>query len=173
MHETSDDLEWLQTLLDRSYASAGEHLRSITTPERRILAAELPSLLQGVQIIDLATVTVDGRPRVAPVDGLFYRAHLYFSSAKSSLRHRHLRARPAVSAAHTRGDEMSVVVHGPVRLFALDDPGYEGFRDYCYEVYVPSYGEAWTSFAHSDDIFFARIDPELMFTFRMDQPKLP
>jgi hypothetical protein len=173
MHESAQDLEWLQGLLDRSYAAAGEHLRSITTPARRIPAADLPSLLEGVQIVDLATVTADGRPRVAPVDGLFYRAHVYFSSAKSSLRHRHLQRRPAVSAVHTRGEELSVGVHGTARMFMLDDPGYEGFRDYCYEVYVPSYGEDWKRFGHSPDIFFARIDPELMFTFRMDQPKLP
>ncbi len=173
MHETAQDIGWMQDLLDRSYAAAGEHLRSITTPARRIPAAELPLLLEGVQIVDLATVTRDGRPRVAPVDGLFYRAHFYFSSAKSSLRHRNLRTRPVVSAAHTRGEEMSVTVHGTAHLFTLDDPAYEGFRSYCYEVYVPRYGEEWKRFANDKDIFYARIDPELMFTFRMDQPRLP
>lgn len=173
MRETADDLAWLQALLDRSYHSAGEHLRSITTPARRIPAAELGELLSGVQIIDLATVTAGGRPRVGPVDGLFFRSHLYFSSSKTSFRYRHLTARPYVSAAHTRGEEISVVVHGVARLFSLDDPEHAEFKQYCYEVYVPRYGEGWTKFAHAIDIFFARIDPELMFTFRMDQPRLP
>ncbi len=173
MRETEEDLAWLQSLLDRSYEHAGNHLRSITTPPRRIPAAELTDLLPGVQIIDLATVTAGGRPRVAPVDGLFFRSHFHFSSSKTSFRYRHLTARPYVSAAQTRGEEMSVVVHGAAHLFSLDDPEHEEFKQYCYEVYVPRYGEGWTKFAHGSDIFFARIDPELMFTFRMDEPRLP
>lgn len=39
MHETSDDLAELQRLLDKSYESAGVHLRRIITLERRVLAA--------------------------------------------------------------------------------------------------------------------------------------
>lgn len=173
MHETTDDVAWLQALLDRSYNGAGEHLRSITTPPRRILAAELGPLLTGVQIIDLATVTRNGKPRVGPVDGLFFRAHWYFSSARSSLRYRNLMHRPDVSAAHTRGEQTSIVVHGKAQLFMLDDPDHTAFRDYASEVYVPLYGESWKKFALSRDIFYARIDPELMFTFRMDKPTLP
>src|SRR5712692_10261417 len=123
MHETAEDLDWLQALLDRSYATAGGHLKSITTPERRVPATDLGAILPGVQILDLATVTADGKPRVAPVDGLFYRARVYFSSSKTSRRYRHLRARPDVSVAHTRGEELSIVVHGKANLFSLDDAG--------------------------------------------------
>jgi nitroimidazol reductase NimA-like FMN-containing flavoprotein (pyridoxamine 5'-phosphate oxidase superfamily) len=173
MHETAADEDWLQALLDRSYASAGEHLKSITTPPRRIPATELGALLPGVQILDLATVTADAKPRVAPVDGLFYRGHFYFSSSKTARRYGHLRARPQVSAAHTRWEEISIVVHGIAKLFSLDDPEHEGFKRYCDDVYIPLYGYEWLKFAASDDIFYARIDPELMFTFRMDKPQLP
>lgn len=134
VHEKPTDIEWLQALLDRSYESAGDHLRSITTPARRIAAVELSEMLQGVQIIDLATVTADGRPRVGPVDGLFFRAHFYFSSGKSSVRYRHLTIRPSVSAAHTRGEQISIVVHGRARLFALHDREHASFKDYCYDV---------------------------------------
>jgi len=35
MRETSQDIVRLQRLLDESYEKAGEHLRSIITPERR------------------------------------------------------------------------------------------------------------------------------------------
>jgi nitroimidazol reductase NimA-like FMN-containing flavoprotein (pyridoxamine 5'-phosphate oxidase superfamily) len=168
VYETERDLVWLQALLDRSYDGAGEHLRSITTPARRIPAVELAELLPGVQILDVATVTADGRPRVGPVDGLFFRGRFYFASSKTSVRYRHLRARPQVSAAHTRGEEMSVVVHGTTLRFSLQDPDQEEFRDCCYEVYVPRYGEGWKEFAGSGDIFYARIEPELMFTFRME-----
>jgi nitroimidazol reductase NimA-like FMN-containing flavoprotein (pyridoxamine 5'-phosphate oxidase superfamily) len=172
MHETTNDVVWLQALLDRSYEKAGEHLRSITTPERRISAADLIPLLDGVQIIDLATVNRDGRPRVGPVDGLFFRSRWYFSSARSSLRHRNLLARPHVSAAHTRGEQMSVVVHGTAHLFTLDDPKQRAFKDYAHEVYVPRYGDAWIELAYSKDVFFARIEPDAMFTLRIDEPQL-
>ena len=167
MRETDEDLTWLQSLLDRSYAKAGEHLRSITTPARRIGATDLVSLLDGVQISDLATVTRDGRPRVGPVDGLFFRAHWYFSSARSSLRYRNLAAQSQVSAAYTRGEELSVVVHGSATLFAIEDPEHEDFRRYAHDVYVPRYGDDWKNLAYSPDVFFARIEPEAMFTFRM------
>jgi uncharacterized pyridoxamine 5'-phosphate oxidase family protein len=171
MHETDEDVAWLQALLDRSYEAAGEHLRSITTPARRIPAQELGELLAGVQVINLATVTAAGEPRVAPVDGLFYRGRFHFSSSKGSQRHRNLQRRPQVSAAHTRGEEIAVVVHGAAELFALREPAQRGFRAYCEAVYVPLYGEEWKDFASGDDIFFARIEPARMFTFRMDQPR--
>ncbi|HEX5992498.1 MAG TPA: hypothetical protein VFY70_07995, partial [Thermomicrobiales bacterium] len=67
MHETPHDLLELTELLDRSYAQAGDHLRSIFTPERRIPADELVALLPGVQVLNLATVSRACAPRVAPV----------------------------------------------------------------------------------------------------------
>lgn len=173
MHETDHDLVWLQALLDRSYGQAGDHLRSITTPQRRISAVELSELLAGVSVLDLATVTTACEPRVAAVDGLFFRAHFYFGSSRRSVRYRHLRRRPQVSASYTRGEEISVVVHGTANLFSLTDGDAKEFRDYCYQVYIPRYGERWKDFATGADIFFARIDPKLMFTFRMDQAGLP
>src|SRR5262249_45209209 len=140
VHETPSDLAWLQGLLDRSYEGAGAHLRSITTPQRRIPASELGALLPGVQILDVATVTASGHPRVAPVDGLFFRGRFHFGSSRTSLRYRNLVERPEVSACHVRGEELSIVVHGRVGLFALGDAGHGAFRDYCNEVYVPRYG---------------------------------
>ena len=63
----------LQHLLDESYEQAGEHLRSIFTPERRMSAEETAQLLRGVFVLNVATVTAAREPMVAPVDGLFYR----------------------------------------------------------------------------------------------------
>ena len=40
-------------------------------------------------------------PRVAPVDGLFYRGRFWFGSSPHSFRFRNIRANPAVSAAIT------------------------------------------------------------------------
>src|SRR6266480_3864351 len=58
MHETRDDLDALQGLLDRSYASAGPHLRRIITPERRLMATEVCERLTGMRLL---AVTVHGR----------------------------------------------------------------------------------------------------------------
>ena len=47
VYETAEDLVTLRDLIERSYARAGEHLRSIFTPERRIPAEDLVALLPG------------------------------------------------------------------------------------------------------------------------------
>jgi uncharacterized pyridoxamine 5'-phosphate oxidase family protein len=159
VHETPDDVTGLQELLDRSYAAAGEHLRSIFEPQHRIPAADLPDLLTGVQVLSLATVTRRCEPRVAPVDGLFYRAALWFGSSPTSARIRHVRARPQVSATHLRGESLAVVVHGRATLVDLTEPEHAGFRAYCAEVYGGSW-EDWGGAAP-----YARIDPTTMFTY--------
>ncbi len=57
MHETAEDLRELQRVLDASYARAGEHLRSIFRPERRLSAEDVVGVLRGVFVLHLATVT--------------------------------------------------------------------------------------------------------------------
>ena len=118
MHETPADLVALQSLLDRSYATAGRHLRSIITPERRLTADEVADRLTGMRLLALATVTADGRPIVGPVDGIFFRGSFHFGSAPDSVRFRHIRNRPQVSATHLPGEELAVTVHG--RAVPLD-----------------------------------------------------
>src|SRR5207244_9551261 len=86
VHETAEDLAALQRLLDDSHARAGRHLRSIFDDERRIPALDLPALLGGVQVLNLATVTKAGEPRLAPVDGLVYRARFRLGPARDSAR---------------------------------------------------------------------------------------
>ena len=159
MYETTEDLTALQDLLDRSYAGAGEHLRSVSTPERLVSAAELSARLVGVRLLALATVTADGRPLVGPVDGLFYRGAFWFGSAENSVRFRHLRQRPAVSATHTDGEPFAVTVHGRAYEIDLRDPEHGGFLEYCEE----TYGPAWNEWA--DDAPYARIKADKMFTF--------
>ncbi len=160
MHETADDLIALSDLLDRSYTRSGEHLRSIFTPERRIPAAELVTLLPGVQVLNLATVSRACAPRVAPVDGLFYRGRFWFGSAAASVRFTHLRERPQVSASHTRGEELAVIVHGTAALVDRDDSAHAGFADYYREVY----GFGWEEW--DLPVQFARIDATHLYTYR-------
>ena len=140
MHETPDDLAALQDLLDRTFATAGKHLADIWSVKTRISAEQLSAELPGVQILDLATVNPQGEPRVAPVDGLFFRGHFWFGSSPDSFRVRHLRARPACSAAHVRGESFAVVAHGHAVEHAVGTDLRNAFVDYLREVY-PSWDE--------------------------------
>jgi hypothetical protein len=167
MHETPEDLAALQTVLDRSMDGAGAHLKRIITDDRRLTAAEVAERLTGMRLLALATATVDGRPIVGPVDGIFLRGAFHFGSAPDSVRFRHIRARPHVSATHLPGEELAVTVHG--RAVPVDVNGPEGaqLRQTLLDIYVPRYGESWAEMLESGAVY-ARIEPERMFTFHMD-----
>jgi nitroimidazol reductase NimA-like FMN-containing flavoprotein (pyridoxamine 5'-phosphate oxidase superfamily) len=169
VHETPEDLAELQQLLDRSFAGAGAHMRGIITPERRVSAEDLAERLSGMALLALATVTADGRPIIGPVDGIFHRGAFHFGSSPDSVRFRHIRSRPAVSATHLPGEEFAVTVHG--RAVEVDIHAAEGagLRRTLLEVYLPRYGPQWEEFLDSGPVY-ARIDAVRMFTFRMEPP---
>ena len=161
MRETAADLAELQDLLDRSYASAGEHLLSIHTPNWRVPASELVEILTGMCVLNLATVNSKGEPFVGAVHGLFFRECFYCGSSYDSLRAKHIARNPAVSAAHTRGEELSVVVHGTaVQLDTGTELG-RGYREFA----IALYGEKMV-----DDFLatspYWRIEPKRMFALR-------
>lgn len=161
MYETESDLEALQALLDASYRRAGAHLRSIWGEETRLDAEALSAELVGVQVLDLATVTRGGEPRVAPVDGLFYRGHFWFGSAENSLRFQNIRANPAVSGVVTRGLEtFLVIVHGRAIETDPRGPDAEGFAVYPRELYDFD----WDA-VHPDSPY-ARIDAATLLAFK-------
>ena len=167
MHETPEDIGAVQDLLDRSYANAGAHLVSIHTPQRRMGAERLAERLTGMCLLSLATVTADGRPLVGPVDGIFYRGAFHFGSSPDSVRFRHIRARPQVSATHLPSEEFAVTVHG--RAVLVDHRGEEGagFRATLLEVYVPRHGAEFEEFIDSGPVY-ARIDAERMFAIAIE-----
>jgi nitroimidazol reductase NimA-like FMN-containing flavoprotein (pyridoxamine 5'-phosphate oxidase superfamily) len=167
VHETAEDLAALQELLDRSFAGAGAHMRSIITPARRVSAEDLAERLSGMVLLALATVTADGRPIVGPVDGIFHRGSFHFGSSPDSVRFRHIRRRPAVSATHLPGEEFAVTVHGRAVEVDIHGPDGADLRRTLLEVYVPRYGPQWERFLDSGPVY-ARIDAERMFTFRME-----
>jgi nitroimidazol reductase NimA-like FMN-containing flavoprotein (pyridoxamine 5'-phosphate oxidase superfamily) len=169
MYETPGDLASLQQLLDRSYAAAGPHLLRIHTPERRLTAEQVAERLTGMRLLALATVTADGRPIVGPVDGIFFRGSFHFGSSPDSVRFRHIRARPHVSATHLPGEELAVTVHGRARPVDLDAESGAQFRRTLLEIYVPRYGPQWEQLLHSGAVY-ARIDADRMFTFHMQTP---
>jgi hypothetical protein len=165
VHETAEDLTRLQALLDRSYAAAGVHLLSIHDSERRLRAEQLAARLGGMCLLSLATVTADGRPIAGPVDGIFYRGSFYFGSSPDSLRFRHIRARPHVSATHVPGEELAVTVHGRAVPIDIAAPPELGFRNTVLEIYVPHHGPQWEHEFLDASPVYARIDGERMFAF--------
>jgi nitroimidazol reductase NimA-like FMN-containing flavoprotein (pyridoxamine 5'-phosphate oxidase superfamily) len=167
MHETPEDLERLQALLDRSMETAGPHLRSIITDDRRMTATEVSEHLEGMCLLVLATVTSDGRPLAGPVDGIFYRGAFHFGSSPDSVRFSHIAERPSVSATHLPREELSVSVHGRAVPVDLDSADGAGFRQTLLDVYTPRYGPEWgTEFLASGPVY-ARIDAVRMFTLLM------
>lgn len=160
MHESPEDIERLQRLLDESYEKSGEHLRSIIIPTRRLSAEDVCRELQKMTLLSLATVTARGEPIVSPVDGIFYKRLLWFGSSEKSVRVRHIRVRPQVSATHTRGEELVVTVHGRAVEIEKASGNYEGFKEVCREVYGPQ----WDSWGYWDGPApFAYIEPRVMF----------
>ena len=164
MHETADDLAALQGLLDRSYAGAGAHLLRILTPDKRLTAEEVAERLTGMRLLVLATVTADGRPIAGPVDGVFFRGAFHFGSAPDSVRFRHIRERPHVSASHLPGEELAVTVHGRAVPLDVQREAEAGFRRTLLEIYTARYGPEWEKFL-SSGVAFARIEADRMFTY--------
>jgi len=165
VEETPADIEALQLLLDRSYAAAGPHLLRIHTPERRLDAAQISERLTGMCLLALATVTADRRPVVGPVDGIFFRGAFHFGSSPDSIRFRHIRNRPQVSATHLPGEELAVTVHGTAVPVGIE-PGSE-FRRVLLDIYTPRYGPDWGEQFLDSGPVYARIEAERMFAFAM------
>jgi len=124
---------------------------------------EVAELLKGVCVLNLATTSSTGRPIVAPVDGLFLNGRFWFGSSKDSLRFRHIRRDPRISAAYTKGEEVSVLVHGVAHEIDTASGEYERFHDYCREVYGPTYDD-W---GHWGEAPYAWIEPERMYAIRI------
>jgi hypothetical protein len=166
MLETPEEIDRLQDLLDRSAAGAGPHMSGIIGPERRVSAARLGEILQGLRLLTVATVTADGRPLAGPVDGYFLHGSFCFSSGRDSVRMRHLAVRPAVTACYLPGEELAVTVHGRAELFDLDDRSRGGeLRQAMLDHYLPLQGQAFQDWLDGIDGLGARIEADKMFTF--------
>ena len=114
-----------------------------------------------MQVLDLATMTPRGEPRVAPVDGLFFRGHFWFGSAENSARFRNIRANPEVSAAVTRGLEtFLVIVHGSAIETDPRSAQAGGFADYPRALYDFDWDAMYPTAP------YARIAAHKMFAFK-------
>jgi hypothetical protein len=170
MLETPEEVDGLQQLLDRSAGAAGPHLRGIITADRRLSAAQVCQLMQGLRLLVVATVTTDGRPLAGPVDGYFLHGSLYFSSGRDSVRMRHLAVRPGVSATYLPGENLALTVHGRAELFDVNDPARGELRQAMLDHYLPLQGPGFESWLDRADAVGARIIAEKMFTFSSKTP---
>ena len=166
MHETPQEIEALQQLLDESAAHAGPHIREIITDDRRLNAVELCEVLQGMRLV--ATVTADGRPLVGPVDGYLVHGNFYFSSGHDSVRMRHLAKRPFVSFTHLPGEELAITVHGRAELFDIMGDEHPELRHAMLEYYLPKQGPAFEEWLNGSQSIGARVIAEKIFTFRLE-----
>ena len=170
MLETPEEMDGLQQLLDRSAAAAGPHLRGIITDDRRLSAAQVCQLLQGLRLLVVATVTADGRPLAGPVDGYFLHGSFYFSSGRDSVRMRHLAVRPGVSATYLPAENLALTVHGRAELFDVNDPAHGELRQAMLNHYLPLQGPGFETWLDQADAVGARIVADKMFTFSSETP---
>ncbi|MWA01423.1 pyridoxamine 5'-phosphate oxidase family protein [Actinomadura sp. LD22] len=170
MRETPEDLKELQGLLDASLSRSSSHLRSIISAERTLTAEQLTGVLTGMCTLALSTVTAKGEPRISGVDGHFLRGKWHFGTARNAVKARHLAARPAVSAAHMRGEDLGVFTHGTVEILnpqhgepAADWPELLAyFKDF--------YGA--DAFDWDEDVVYYRLHPHWMSVYASDIGKL-
>lgn len=165
MWETPDELDRLQQLLDTSFADASEHLRSIMTTDRRLSATRLASELPSPAVLNVATVTAYGEPRISAVDGHFLHGRWYFTTAAESPKARHLKARPAVSASYTPRDGFGVFCHGRAVLLG-DGPDRTMVRDH----FVATYGMPPEEFG--TEIAYVRVDAHWLVGFAMTDEEM-
>jgi hypothetical protein len=170
VHETSEDIEKLQALLDASYGRAGKNLTDIHGQGRHLTAAELSERLQGPRWLVVATVSSDCRPFTAQVDGTFYRGRFYFGvNDACSLKARHLARNPAISATHVPDDNWVVTVHGEaVRVDVSAESGPDIHR-VLIDTYAQRYGPGWTDDALTADSIYFRIEPDSMFSLDLTE----
>ena len=166
MKETSAELDALQALLDRSHAGGGAHLRAIITDERTLSARELTGLLTGMRTLAVATVTAAGEPRVSGLDGHLLHGRWVFTTDGTAHKARHLRARPATSAAYLEGDDLGVFTHGHVEFLDTGHPDREEVEAHL----TAHYGSSPSSWA--EDIVYCRIEPTWMVGYAFKRSEL-
>jgi Pyridoxamine 5'-phosphate oxidase len=161
MYESDDERQSLQQLLDRSFSVSSEHLQAIMTPPRRLDALRLITELDGVCVLNVATVTARGEPRISAVDGHFLHGHWYFTTDGRAVKARQLAARPAVSAAYTPRDGLGVFCHGYARRLELNSAEFDQLN----EQWALMYGASFDTV--TDDVAAFRIDPSWLVGFAM------
>ena len=157
------DVDALQELLDASFERSSEHLRSIMTSERRLSADRLRAELPCPAVLNIATVTASGEPRISAVDGHFLDDAWHFTTAAPSPKARQLLARPAISASFTPRDGYGVFCHGTA--ISLEGAQRARLRQHFADVYGAD-PEDW------GDIAYFRIDAAWLVGFAMTDEEM-
>ncbi|WP_067971609.1 pyridoxamine 5'-phosphate oxidase family protein [Nocardiopsis trehalosi] len=170
MRETPGDLDALQALLDASLTRSTAHLRSIITAERTLTARQLTRVLDGMCTLALSTVTAKGEPRISGVDGHFLWGRWYFGTARDAAKARHIAARPAVSVAHMRGEDLGVFTHGTAEVLNPLDGEPDAQWPEVLAYLKGTYGD--DAFAWDREVVYYRLRPHWMSVFAPDAGKL-
>jgi hypothetical protein len=164
MHETPEELAALQELIDTSFTGASAHLRGIMEPRRRLSAARIAADVPSPAVLNVATVTRRGEPRISALDGHFLHGRWHFTTAGDSPKAVHLRARPAVSASYTPRDGYGIFCHG--RALLLDGTEKQSLIEHCTRVY----GQSPENFG--DGIAYVRIEPTWFVGFAFSEQEM-
>ena len=165
MLETPAEIDRLQQLLDASFAGAGSHLSNIIDRDRRLSAAQLSEQMQGMCLMTVATVTADGRPLAAPVDGYLLHGEFHFSTGSDAVKLGHLRARPQLSATWLPGETMCVAVHGRAEIYDVLDPERPDLKAAMLDYYLPKQGPSFEAWINNTGPTGVRIQADKLFTF--------
>ena len=164
MRETPDELAALQELIDASFAAASDHLCGIMAPERRLTAERIVADVPSPAVLNVATVTKRGEPRISALDGHFLHGRWHFTTAGDSPKVVHIRSRPAVSASFTPRDGYGIFCHGIARL--LDGDEKQLLIDHCTRVY----GQTPENFG--EGIAYVRIEPKWLVGFAFSEEEM-
>ena len=166
MLETAEEIAGLQTLLDASYGSSTDHLRSIVEGDRVLSATDLVALLTGMKVLSVATVTASGEPRISAMDGHFLHASWTFSTSGTAAKARHMAVRPSVSVAHIDNEEMAVFSHGLVERIREGDDDWDETIGH----WTAHYGSSPLSWG--EDIHMFRYRPHWMVGYAWKRAEL-
>jgi hypothetical protein len=164
MRETPEELAALQQLIDASFAAASDHMRGIMAPERRLTAERIVADVPSPAVLNVATVTRRGEPRISALDGHFLHCRWYFTTAGDSPKAVHIRSRPAVSASYTPRDGYGIFCHGDARLVEGDER--QMLIDHCTRVY----GQSPENFG--EGIAYVRIEPRWLVGFAFSEEEM-
>ncbi len=170
MHETPQDLEQLQGLLDRSIGQAGAFLRdSMRLDTDTLSARQVVRYLTGMRTASLASVTARGEPRVAPIAAIFYRGKYYVPTVVEAARARHLRKRPGVSFTEYSGTVNAITIHGQATLIGEDEPNFAPVDAAFVAVSITGGPRSWGG----GGPLYIRIDPDVMYATAQEPDEYP
>jgi len=159
MHETKEELDRLQQLLDRSMEGASAYTRSIFKDEHRLSARQLSTYYQGVKQAAVATINSKGEPRVSPLDSVFVHGKFSLSTDLNSLRARHLKKRSQLSLTHFASADPVIIAHGSAHFISQDHADFSNLDS----EWVKEYGYSILNL--SDSVTFIRLDARIMLAY--------